>query len=667
MKQFVFFLLAICGTVGHINAQTNDSVVLRQIKEVEVTAKAKPSEARSSNPLQALEAADINRIGIQSVSDAVRRFTGIVVKDYGGVGGFKSIAIRGNGAEHTGVFYDGLAAGNAQSGQIDIGQFSLDNVDMISLTMGQSDDIFRTARSIASVGVLNIVTKTPFFGGKSYSAMVQLKAGSWGYFNPYIYYAQKLSDKFSVSIDGDWQRSDGQYPFERKNGNILVKGKRTNSSVDAKRAEINLFGNLTPAQTLSWKAYYYDSERELPGIIILQDSSYLKNKEKEQLWDKNFFTQAKYINLLSDKFRLQLQGKYAHSYTKYLIENPSLPIGYTESRYNQNELYASGTLLYQLSGFVAMSFAEDFSYNTLNSNNVNFAEPQRYSSLSALSAQYKSERLSITGSLLAVYVTDKVKHGNTPADRKKLSPALSASYRPFMNTNLRIRASYKNIFRIPTFNDLYYLRMGNSTLTPEKTQQYNIGVTWVNEFSDVFNYFNFTADYFYNTVDDKIVAYPTTFEPKMVNLGKVRISGLSLTANGDFHFSDKVTLLASANYTYQKAIDVTNSSYKNYKDQIPHTPVHSGAASISIENPYINAGYSLIASGRTYNSLQNIEQNKIDAYTDHTLSVNKTFGIGNCLLRLQAEITNIFDNHYYIVKDYPMPGRGYRVTLNVKF
>ena len=663
---FLFIFFCACS-LSFVEAQNTDSIKTQQIKEVEVLSTTKPSISLSTIPLQQTTKSDIDRIGIQSVSDAIRRFTGVVVKDYGGIGGFKGIAIRGNGAEHTAILYDGIAITNTQSGQIDIGQFSLDNIDMLSLTIGQSDNIFKTARATASVGVLDIETRTPIFTDKKDLLQLQIKTGSWGLFNPYVYYAHKLSDKFSVSLDGNWQRADGKYSYEVENGSFTSKHHRKNSDVDIKRTELNLFGKLDSKQSIRFKAYYFDSERGLPGAYILQGTSILEDKAKERLWDKNLFTQAQYVNQLTDKFDFQLSGKYTHSYTKYRIEENIYVNGFQEDRYYLNEYYLNGIVRYKQSDYMSFSFAEDFSYNTLRANYNGFASPDRYSSLSAFSGKYENSRITFVGNLLATYISDNVKIGTAAKDKKRLSPALSLSYKPFDLANLRLRASYKNTFRVPSFNDLYYARMGNSELKPERAQQYNIGAIWTNSFSEKFNFFNISGDFFYNTVKDKIVAYPSTFQPKMVNLGKVRITGFSLATSGEISLNEKIQMQISGNYTYQKAIDVTSSEQSNYKDQIPHTPEHSGSGSFSLENPWVNLSYSLVVASKSYSTLANNHWSEVDGYTDQSISLNKTLKIKSYMVRLQADVTNLANKTYYIIKYYPMPGRAYRLSMTMKF
>ena len=72
-----------------------------------------------------------------NVADALRYFSGIQIKDYGGVGGLKTVNIRSMGTNHVGVFYDGIELGNAQNGTVDLGRFSLDNMESVTLYNGQ--------------------------------------------------------------------------------------------------------------------------------------------------------------------------------------------------------------------------------------------------------------------------------------------------------------------------------------------------------------------------------------------------------------------------------------------------------------------------------------------------------------------------------------------------
>lgn len=643
-----------------IQAQTVDSLRVYELQGVEVIGEERPSVVRSTAPLQIIDKKSIDRLGLQGMSDVVRRFSGVTVKDYGGIGGLKTVSVRSLGAQHTAVSYDGVTISDCQSGQVDISRFSLDNVSMLSLTIGQADDIFQTARLFASAGVLRIKTLKPVFTDKNFETQLRLRGGSFGFINPSLRYSQKLNKHFAISADVDWLRADGQYPFTLKNGTIVTQEKRRNTDIQSLRTELNLYATVGKNGGLDAKFYYFDSERGLPGSIVLYN-----DYNNERLWDKNFFAQLRYENKFNSLFSLQIQGKYNRTYTKYLDINNKYETGSQEDRHTQQEYYGSGALLYTPLEGLSFSLATDFALNTLKSNFMDSPLPERYTSLTVLAGQYRNRFMTVTASLLETYIMEKVKTGDKPADRQRLSPSIGLSFRPWASQNLYFRLMYKDIFRVPTFNDMYYLRIGNRNLKPEAATQYNFGITWSGVPFTVAEYLTISADAYYNRVRDKIVALPTMFIWKMLNLGEVEIKGLDVNLATVLPLHDRVTLQLAANYSYQKAVDITNATQKTYRHQIPYTPEHSGSGSLSVEMPWVNVAYTLLGSGERYAFPQNTESNKIDSYLEQSISLNRSFRFERCTLRLQGEIVNLANKQYDVIKYYPMPGRSWRLSCQI--
>ena len=650
-----------------VHAQTTepDSITGRvhDIPNVTIEARRAPNRVSSNAPIQTLNRATIEDLGIQDIADAVRRFAGTEVKDYGGTGGMKTVSVRNMGAAHTAISYDGIAVSNCQAGQIDIGRFSLDNVASLSLSVGQSDDLLQSARMYASAGVLNIETERPeLTGGKDWALKTQVKTGSFGYVNPYLRYSQRLGSRTTASLHPDYLRSDGQYPFMLENGKYTSEAKRYNSEVDSWHTEANLFHEFGENSELAVKGYYYQSDRGLPGAVILYNPY-----SQEHLWDKNGFIQACLKHRFSDKWSLQAQTKYNYSWNKYQDKGVQYEGGISTDRYTQHEYYASGTVLYQPLDGLSVSLAQDVAVNTLSSTLADCPFPTRFTSLTALQIQYRYRRFKFGPTWVNTWITEHVKEGERPDDLKKISPTVSLSWQPWKEQALYLRAMYKNTFRTPTFNDLYYYRMGNRSLRPEKATEYNIGVTWSANPHPLLEYLTVTADGYFNRVTDKIVAFPSTYVWKMANYGKAHITGLDVTLATRTVIRKGIALTLNGNYTWQKAIDLTDPESKNYKDQLPYTPEHNGSASASLETPWVTVGYSLIGVGKRYYLSQNIPENEIDGYVEHTLSASRTFRFRKFQLRLQADAVNFTDEQYDIIKFYPMPGRSWKLTVNFTF
>ncbi len=636
---------------------------VHQIERVTVTARRLPNRVTTAVPVQTMSQQDISRLGIQNMADAVRRFTGADVKDYGGIGGLKTVSVRNMGAAHTAVSYDGVVVGNCQAGQIDIGRFSLDNVSMLSLNIGQPEDLLQSARMYASAGVLSIETEKPHFEeGRKQAFRIQMRGGSFGYASPSFRWWQKSGARTRFSLDANYMRADGNYPFTLVNGKYVTKEKRNNSAIYTYQVEPALFHTFKDSSSLELKAYYFYSKRGLPGSVTLYNPI-----SDEMLWDENAFVQTRYKKQFSQKWSMQIQAKYNHGWNKYEDKGNEYVDGLYRAVHRQDEYYLSATALYRPWSCLSFSLAQDGIVNKLRSNLPDCPFPTRYTSLTAFNARYRQGGVTATGSLIYTNTAERVKTGDAPADFQRLAPSLAVSLQPWRDHSFFLRLMYKSTFRMPTFNDLYYYRLGNRNLRPEKANEYNIGITWSKPVFSFLDYMSVTVDGYYNDVTDKIVAFPTTYAWKMANYGKVRAAGMDATLATATSLSKDITLVISAGYTFQRAVDLTDPASKSYKDQLPYTPEHSGNVSAILEMPWVNVGYSVVGVSERYSMSQNIPENRIDGYMEHTASLSRDVSLKRCKLRLQAEAVNLTDAQYDVIKYYPMPGRSWRLTGTIEF
>ncbi len=645
-----------------------DTAHTYSIPEIVVSDAYRTWEVRTTAPTQVFTRAQLQSLNVLQVSDAVKHFAGVTVKDYGGIGGLKTVSLRSLGAEHTTVGYDGIALTDCQTGQIDIGRFSLDNVDRLSLNNGQSDDIFQSARLFASAGILNIQTLTPHFADdKPTNLSASFKTGSWGLINPTLSVEQKLNNKWALSANGEWMSADGHYPYTLYYGgqdDQTSEEKRKNTEVEKLRAEVGLFGNFSDTEQWRLKAYYYQSSRGLPNA-----TTFYYDYASQHLWDKNFFVQSQYKKELSPKWVFQTAAKWNWSYQRYLDPDYKSTSGVQDDSYYQQEYYLSGALLYRVAHRLSFSLAADGSINTLDTHKASFARPTRYSGLTAVAGKYVGDWFTLSGSVLGTMINEEVKQGKAYGNYRHLSPYASIAIKPLVDEDFRLRFFYKESFRLPSFNDLYYGEVGNTNLRPENTRQYNVGVTYGKRINRFVPYLSATVDAYYNRVTDKIIAVPTKnlFIWSMMNLGKVEIKGIDVTGSLTLQPMEKLGISLSGNYTYQQALDMTDPDSKTYEHQIAYTPRRSGSGQAGIETPWVNLSYSFLYVGKRYVLGQNIHENALDGYSDHSLSASRDFRVKAVRLSLNVEVLNLADKNYEVVKNFPMPGRSVRGTLKVVY
>ncbi len=654
-------LCAICLWIVGVQlcgAQDIDSLSsVRNLAEVEVVGAVVDKEAVSAAPLQVVQSDDIERLGLVTAADVVKRMAGVHVQDYGGMGGLKTVSLRGLGAKHTAVNYDGVAVSDAYSGQIDIGRYTLDNVETLSLMVGQGNDIFRPARDFASAGLIEIKSRTPL----ATRTMVKARGGSFGLMGATLLHESVLGERWSCSAALNMQQAEGDYPFTLVNGITSSKQRRVNSDVKNISAEGNIFGNFANKGDVHLKMGYYDSERGLPGSVNL----YNKNNS-ERLWDNNFFVQAAGNWAMAKKWKARATLKYNYLFSRYIELNRNYSAGYREDVNRQNEYYLSLGALYSPTENLSFALASDASFYTLKNNFVAGKEPQRINSQTVFAISYNTNAFVATTSLLATYIAEDAAGYTASADRKRLSPAVSLAWQPFEDVPLRLRASYKDIFRVPTFADLYYQRMGNVGLKPERATQYNLGATFSGCLGSKAA-LALSLDGYMNRVKDKIVALPTMYIWRMQNYGRVYVRGIDATLSLVCPIVRNMELLLDASYSYSHTVDKTNPGSKNYGHQIPYTPRHTANGSFTLNNKWVNISYLVTFTGERYMLPQNIEENRLPAFVEHTISLNREFALWGALLRLQGEVLNFTDKGYEVIRYYPMPERQWRITMCLTF
>ena len=654
---------SLCATAQHDSLPSRE----RTLDGVTVVSRRSGNHVEATKPLQQLNREDLQILGLENLADAVKKFAGAQVKDYGGIGGMKTVSVRNLGAHHTAVSYDDVTVSNTQAGQIDIGRFTLDNVESVSLSVGNEDNWLQSARHYASAGVLNI--KSEREGRDDEHLEVTAKGASFGYVSPSFRYWQPIDSSTTVTLHGSFARADGIYPFTLVNGMEKTEERRHNSDIQSWQGEANLYHHWGTRSELAVKGYWFYSERGLPGAVVL----YVDDSD-ERLWDEDFFTQAVFTHRLNDRFTLKARLKYTHTWNRYEDTDVKYKDGKQTDVARQNEYYTALTMGWRPADWLTVSIAEDLFWNDLR-NNITISDnltdppyPKRTTSLTALSASAGWQRLHVNAHVVGTLSKEHVEAGATPPDRHKLTPSLSLSYQVLPREQLYVRAMYKQTFRLPTFNDLYYLRMGNTGLRPENAHELNAGVTWCSRPMRHLRYVSVTVDGYLNNVTDKIVAFPSTYVWKMANFGKVRITGLDLTLAADVPLFEtgggETSLQLTGSYSHLKAEDREHDS-RSYGKQIPYTPRESGAFSAMLRTPWLHIGYNLLTQGKRWSNVMSTPQYLLKAYTEHSVSVSRELKLRRCRLLLQGTVHNLTDAQYEIIKYYPMPGRSYSVSATV--
>lgn len=650
-------------------AQIDTSVQF--LEGISVEGKAERSAISTTVPVQTITQADIQTMPAVLLSDVLKLFSGIVIKDYGGVGGMKTVSMRGFGSQHTAISYDGLPVTDCQTGQIDLSKFSLENVEQISVNSG-TDDIFLPARLFAAANLIQIRTLRPKFDKRPFHIDLRFLGGSYGLWSPSVLLENRIvkprENGFSLSssLNINYLQSDGRYPFTIYYGgdnDSTSLEKRSNSDVKSMNIEGNLFFTFDYTTQMDVKFYYYQAERGLPGAIIFYNTH-----SRQRLYDQNAFGQVHFLKHFLKNVDYQLNAKFNYAYERYFDPDYLNAAGFVDNRYFQREYYLSNGVSYRPHKIVNLTLVNDLIFGNLTANLPNFILPSRLQVLTVLSAAVDTRFVQAKAALLHTGVANWAKKGAAADNVSRFSPSAGISIRPMLSQDFHIRAFYKNIFRLPTFNDLYYNDFGNRNLRPENTHQFDLGLTYARSFLHKKMGISITVDGYYNRVKDKIVAIPSRnlFTWMMLNFGAVKIAGMDANLVFDYEIIKQLKINIVGSYSLQQAVDVTDPKSNTYRHQIPYTPLHSGSASLTLSTPWVDVSYTVVAAGKRYALQQNIPANELKPYSDHSLALAKDFDVkGKVVLGYKLELLNLANRHYEIVRSYPMQGRSVRGTIRI--
>ena len=633
------------------------------LREATVVSQRLERDTRSHIPLQTLDSTALLRRGVTDVASALRHLSGINVRDYGGAGGLKTVSVRGLGAAHTVVCYDGLPLSDARHGQTDLARFNADRLASLALAVADAPHLLCPVRTLAAA-TLYLDTPLPQASHR-WSGTAALRHGSFGMVNPSLSLARGVGQHAAMAFSGNFYYAHNNYPFSYKNGTQTIEEHRTNSRLQATTLEMDWRHATQRAGQWQAKAYYRNAHQRLPGQVMLYSQ-----KGTERLAEQQAFAQAGWKKG-TEKWRFMAAAKWGWQESRYADVDAQYPGGRLQQDYWQREGYLTAGLEREI-GNLRLAYAADYLYNSLNSNLQKQNNAHRHTLLQALSAQYSLGSLQLTARLLAHADRNTCQGGEAANDVERLLPSVALSWQMLRGNGRRpylyARAYYKEMLRVPTFTESYFYHLGAQTLRPELTRQLGAGVSLQGAFGQHIPRLQLSVDGFINRITDRITSVPyNLFVWHTTNMGKVHSGGLDMTGEMQLHVARDHDLFFSVNYSLLHSTDRTNPAERTYGKQPAYLPRHSGGASIAYENPWLNVVVRTSAAGARWSTNEHAPGTHLPAYNEWGCGVYRSVCIRRTTLQLQADIINLFNHQYEVIKRYPMPGRSYRIGASLKF
>jgi len=617
--------------------------------EIQVSASAdQESAAKPSGFVSVIDPKPfINKV--KTIQEILSQQPGIDVQEYGGLGQYTTIGIRGSSAEQVLVLLDGVKINTVGGGAVDFSSIPLDSLDRIEVIRGGATAQFG---SDAMGGVVNIITKR---ARKKQSFELSGGGGSFQTAKQNLGYSRRF-EKWSILLDQTYAKSAGDFSFittpTQLNGLSVGGGQeftRTNNSFWSNNALLKLEGSPTKDLNLSLTTDWFASRRQIPAteqeVLAFAPAQLPLGRERLLKNYTTFKVEAQSLGV--EGLNLQVQPYYRYNFSHFSDPQPALGGAIDVQNYDHT-----------VGGLMAWDYSlpQDFVVHHFKLN----YEIKRdwFDSQSPIGNPTTGFHQRITNGVFGgdeisfwedkFFINPEARFENTNDFGSKYALHLGLKGKPL--EWLTLKSNVENSFRYPNFIELYLpnegVIRGNPNLQPESAINFDIGFEVKKGFAW------FSANYFLNEIQNSIIFVPiSAFTIAPVNTNQVRAQGAELA----FTLEPWEHLNLTGNYTYLHAV------LSGTGQQLPGRPKQKANVTLTLKNKW----------GALYSTLQFIDDLPINFQGTTFLKKRAQLNVGGSLDFLDywhfaLEVRDVNNIQMLDTVGFPLPRLSVFASLGVR-
>ncbi|MBC8401169.1 MAG: TonB-dependent receptor [Candidatus Marinimicrobia bacterium] len=584
----------------------------------------------------------------QNLAEVLQNVQGVNIKDYGGIGGIKSVSLRGSSASQVLVLVDGQRVNDTASGQVDFSRISVEGVEKIEVVRGGGSALYG-ANAIG--GVINIITRKEkarnitrgslnIMAGSFSSASVKTDLRNSG-----EHYAASLTCK-ALHTDGDfrYRHPDLDSLVEKANNDFTAYDVFTNFQYT--------LGEKPREHTIDVSYNYYTNDKGSPGSTTQPYATARTTTQSNRL---NLNIQGK-LNLFNN---YRIQGFGSQSTNTYFNEEMTVAADDThktaatglEMQFTST-LTANQTLIYG-AGIRQNKSGGEGSTDLVNERAERFAFMQ-----DEFFIHFDRIRLIRSIAFLPALRLDGYSDfGNHIS--KKLGTVLNLG----LAWRTSIKANWSYNYKAPSFNDLYWpedaFTIGNPDLKPEYGTDWDLGLRLR---YPILNGIAFDINYFRMQLTDLIVWRQGGSGGKWApeNVSKAVIRGVE----GSLSLKLVPKLLDLAvNYTYLDARNNDKNDRNYYQKYLVYRPKHT--LNINLSGSWRGFTGNLSGQHVGYRYVSPANTIWLDPYQVADLTLGWQHDLQGWDLDVSLQVKNMFNKLYEFVHHQPIPGREFRLNVGI--
>lgn len=627
-KCLLMLLLAL--TPVFLQGQT-DTVITVPAVEIKAERISKVSAASS---LQVIDSLALATLASANLTELLAAESGLFFKSYG-LGSLGTSTLRGGGAGHTTILWNGFNLQNPMNGVTDFSLFPVWLMDNVSLQRGGGSSL----QGSGAVGGAVLIEDKPLHDS-GFELKIGSSAGSFGDFRQFGS-ASLGKVKAGSSIKFYHQTAENDFILPGKNG-----GRLQNAGLEHFILTQNNQYNINKRQTLASFLWLQKTGRYIPPSITESNTHARQEDDIVRLglaWSN-----------VGDRAVTKVRSSYFDESIRYFSD----VIDTSDSR--SRTWTGEAEQAFFLKTNRIFRFGAQAIHQQAHTRETGSRQRNRLAIFTAWQQYFFRNKLSWT-----------VDARQEITDGKRIplvaSSGADLAWDEHWKSHLRLSRNYN----LPTFNDLYWqdaYAKGNPELKAETASGIEAGIKFKRQFNEFSLETNLTA--FSSQVKNWILWTPGGNFWSPQNKRSVWARGLegglavrrtlssAWVVSGNLHWS----LTRS---TVEKIYNEEDPGLLGR--QLIYTPVSNGSGAFSVNYKRSLLIYRHQFTGKRFTTTDNRPSNALDAFQTATVSLGRSIYVSPVVADVQFSVFNLWNSAYQPIAARPMPGRHFRLEIRFKF
>ena len=566
----------------------------------------------------------------------------VYIRNYG-AGGLSTLSLQGSSDVHSAVVWNGFNLQSVMNGTSDLSLTPTFFVDEVGLQSGSATHLWGSG----AVGGSVLLNNKPEFG-KGLSVKTNTEGGSFCLFRQQLKLAYGNKHWYG-SIKSFYSEAENSYQSTVNGEQLSVN----NAAIKQKGVLAENYFRWRN-NSVAARLWIQDNARQNPPAPIngsINNTARRANVEYQKNWTKwHWLVRSAWLRE-GIVFFDPLREENTNSLADVLIAESELRWSPSVRHHFNVGLNAT----HQQASVITNN------YGVLGE--LNASEPNKYESenpvrqLFAAFSQYKYS--SLNGKLILQVSARQERVKNTAIP---LVPATGIDFKPLKW--ILLKANVARFFRLPTFNELFWVPGGNPNLLPESGWNAEISMRLMKDYRKTATFYEIA--FFNREIENWIRWSPDASYWSAKNVARVHTQGIENKVGTGFK-TGKSTLkiMASSSYVISTNQKTTLENDQSLGLQLIFIPMYQGNGNINYCYKGFYTEYNHTYTGYTY--IANDHSQWIMPFHVGNLVLSQSVPFKNVKASVVFRINNIWSADYRTVAAYPMPPRNYQIGLTFQF